>query len=247
MRPLFLRCLPLLIALTVVFSFTFTNTVAAATNLKINDRGSQVLDLQKKLYQLNYTITSLDGVFGPETKRAVLAFQRDNKIKITGIVDNRTWQKIVKAKPSRSLPKPKQSQSLPSKVKETIPFVPVAAVPGIIKTAKTYIGVPYKFGGTTRKGFDCSGYLQTVFSQNGYKIPRSADDQYDIGRTVSRSKLKAGDLVFFSTYEPGPSHCGIYLGNEQFIHTSSSKGVRIDKLQDSYWQPRYLGAKRITK
>ena len=108
--------------------------------------------------------------------------------------------------------------------------------------------MPYSFGGATPKAFDCSGDLQYVFGKNGISIPRLADDQYRLGlRTTSKSQLEPGDLVFFTTYEPGPSHCGIYLGNDQFIHASSSRGVRIDSLSNSYWQPRYIGGKHIIK
>ena len=111
-----------------------------------------------------------------------------------------------------------------------------------------YIGTKYVFGGTTPKGFDCSGFVQYVFKQNGFSIPRTADEQYKLGKRIKkRAELEPGDLVFFTTYEKGASHCGIYLGKNQFIHVSSSKGVRTDSLDDSYWKPRWYGGKHIVK
>lgn len=122
---------------------------------------------------------------------------------------------------------------------------PTAAA--VIRTAKQYIGTPYKFGGVTPKGFDCSGYMQFIYNKNHISLPRTADLQYETGFKVSVSTLQPGDMVFFSTYEKGASHCGMFVGDGKFIHTSTSKGVRIDELSDNYWRPRYLGARRILK
>lgn len=110
--------------------------------------------------------------------------------------------------------------------------------------ALRFLGTPYVFGGTSTSGFDCSGFTQHVFAMLGMAIPRTADAQYYAG---SRAKggPRVGDLVFFQTYEPGPSHVGIYLGNGQFVHASSSHGVMVSNLSDSYWAARYLGAKRF--
>ena len=125
---------------------------------------------------------------------------------------------------------------------------PASKVSDVIKTAKAYMGTPYVFGGATPKGFDCSGYLQYVFQKQGIAIPRTADEQYKLGlRTKSAKELVPGDLVFFETYEKGASHCGIYLGKGEFIHASTSKGVRIDTLSNDYWKPRFLGGKHIVK
>ena len=115
----------------------------------------------------------------------------------------------------------------------------------IIATAKKYIGVPYLWGGTTPSGFDCSGYVQYVFKTHGISLPRVSRDQYTAGYAVSRSNLKPGDLVFFNTSGSGVSHLGIYLGDNQFIHASTSKGVTISLLSSSYWSSRYLGARRV--
>jgi len=115
----------------------------------------------------------------------------------------------------------------------------------IIATAKKYIGVPYVWGGSTPSGFDCSGFVQYVFSRHGISLPRTSKEQYGIGTSVSKSDLKAGDLVFFNTEGSGVSHLGIYIGNNQFIHASTSKGVIISSLSNTYWAPRYYGAKRI--
>jgi peptidoglycan DL-endopeptidase CwlO len=113
----------------------------------------------------------------------------------------------------------------------------------LTRSAMRFIGTPYVFGGTTPSGFDCSGYVQYVFAMFGIHLPRTADVQYYTGRHI-RGGIRAGDLVFFQTYLPGPSHVGIYMGGGKFIH-SSSHGVMISRLAERYWSMRYLGAKRI--
>ena len=115
----------------------------------------------------------------------------------------------------------------------------------VIATAKKYIGVPYVWGGSTPSGFDCSGFVQYVFNAHGISLPRTSKQQYGVGAYVAKANLKAGDLVFFDTEGNGVSHLGIYIGNNQFIHASTSKGVTITSLSNTYWAPKYYGAKRI--
>ena len=116
---------------------------------------------------------------------------------------------------------------------------------GVTRSARRFMGTPYVFGGTSDRGIDCSGFTMRVFMMNGIKLPRTADVQYGVGRAVKSGKEEAGDLVFFETYCPGPSHVGIYMGGGNFIHASSSRGVTISNLSDSYYKSRYLGAKRV--
>lgn len=116
----------------------------------------------------------------------------------------------------------------------------------IIATAKKYIGVRYLWGGTSpNTGFDCSGFVQYVFAQNGTTLPRVSRDQYTVGTPVDFNNLQPGDLVFFSIAKNGGvDHDGIYIGNGQFINSSSSKGVTVYTL-GPYWKSVYLGAKRV--
>jgi cell wall-associated NlpC family hydrolase len=115
----------------------------------------------------------------------------------------------------------------------------------LTRNAMRFLGVPYVFGGTGSSGFDCSGYVQHVFAMLGYHLPRTADAQFAVGKRVSGAAMAPGDLVFFQTYASGASHVGIYIGNDKFVHASSSHGVTVSSLHESYWSARYLGAKRL--
>ena len=115
----------------------------------------------------------------------------------------------------------------------------------VVREAAKYKGVRYVFGGTTPKGFDCSGYVQYVFKRLNANLTRTADTQAREGVFVTQRQLKVGDLVFFTTYEPGASHVGIYAGNGKFWNATSSRGIMLCSLHDSYWGPRYYGARRV--
>ena len=122
----------------------------------------------------------------------------------------------------------------------------VAMASTLTRNALRFLGVRYSFGGTSAYGFDCSGYVQHVFALAGVQLPRMADSQYYAGKSFSGA-LRPGDLVFFHTYAPGVSHVGISLGGDRFVHASSSRGISVASLRDSYWAPRYVGAKRFVQ
>lgn len=115
----------------------------------------------------------------------------------------------------------------------------------IVKSAQKYMGVPYVWGGTTPDGWDCSGYTQYVMKENGISIPRTAAEQFSKGIAVEKANLQVGDMVFFTTYKPGASHVGFYMGDGKFIHASSAaKEVAINSLSEDYYTQRYIGARR---
>ena len=122
----------------------------------------------------------------------------------------------------------------------------VSSGSAIVATAKQYLGVPYVWGGSTPKGFDCSGLVQYVYAKHGISLPRTSKQQWTAGTAISKASLQPGDLVFFAnTYTSGVSHLGIYIGNGQFIHSSSSKGVIISELSNPYWSSHYHGCRRV--
>ena len=174
--------------LAFVFALLLPGEAIAAPILKQGSEGHDVQVLQQNLQSLGYEVEP-DGVFGYTTYRAVIAFQRDEKISISGQVDRETWR-ILKQRASEKKPKPNPKEPLQgkktdappkedspknipaaAKVPESAPFLPKNKVSPIIKAAKKFIGTRYVFGGTTPKGFDCSGFVQYVFKKNGFTIP----------------------------------------------------------------------------
>jgi hypothetical protein len=116
----------------------------------------------------------------------------------------------------------------------------------IVKTAKQYIGIPYRWGGQSPDtGFDCSGLTMVVYQLNGLNLPRSSRQQWYTGKPVRRSQLSRGDLVFFATSGGRRvSHVGIYTGNGKFLHAPRrGRRIKVSSLSNSYYKSRYLGAR----
>ncbi len=202
------------------------SAVAFASVIRIGDQGSYVAEIQGQLASLGYDVDA-DGDFGPATAEAIKSFQSDRGLDADGLVGPSTYSALM----GRSMPEVSRGSNYISR--------------RIVANSMNYIGVPYVFGGTSPSGFDCSGYVRYVFANAGIYLPRTADAQYEVGMPISTSELVPGDLVFFSTYEYGPSHVGIYLGDGNFINASSSRGVAIDSLYSGYWGSCYIGARRV--
>ena len=152
--------------------------------------------------------------------------------------------------PGASLPpgsgNPAPPAPVPAAPPEAVASSPVET-PALVATALTLKGTPYRNGGTDPSGFDCSGFVQWVFAQHGTSVPREVRDQYKAGKKIDDDEVKPGDLVFFETVTKGASHVGIAIGNGEFIHAPSSKGVvRVERYTGSYWAQRYVGARRVS-
>lgn len=183
---------------------------------------SDVRQLQQLLQTKNYFTYSgpFTTYFGTNTATSVKNFQKSKGLIADGVVGSSTFRALGVYNVNNEK---------------------------VINYAKTLIGIPYQWGGTTTAGLDCSGFIDYVFQQSqGITLPRTAVQLYtNIGLAVPSPS--PGDLVFFDTTltKTGVSHVGIYIGNGQFIHASSSKGVTISNISNSYWNQCYIGAKTL--
>jgi len=149
--------------------------------------------------------------------------------------------------PTKTVSKAANSRNLDSQYSGNVS----SGVKNILKDAEKYLGAPYKYGGNTSSGFDCSGFTTKVFSENDLNLPRRSADQANFGQKIEIRSVRPGDLLFFSTSGGGRvSHVGIVHdissdGEVKFIHASTSKGVIISSLNETYWNKAYLHAQRV--
>ncbi|WP_425060796.1 hypothetical protein SCACP_15460 [Sporomusa carbonis] len=201
--------------------------------LKQGETGEAVYSLQTELKKYGFYQYGIDGKFGFYTKLAVIDFQQAVGIEADGVVGIGTWQALSNYAGNSEVSRSQLAQRTGQQ---------------IAGLAQEYLGVPYVWGGSSAAGFDCSGFTYYVYSRQGIFLPRVADDQYNFGRRIPLADIQPGDLVFYSTYAPGPSHVGIYVGNGQFIHASSGAGqVTLTAMSKPYYQARFLGAFRVVR
>ncbi|WP_026691559.1 peptidoglycan-binding protein [Alteribacter aurantiacus] len=210
------------------------NTSSTSGTLIVGSEGAAVTELQNQLRTLGLFNVQPTGYFGSITKESVRKFQQQWNLTADGIATKATIQKLNEV---AEIHRKSAQNSSPQPSRGSF------NVMNLVADASNFLGTPYVWGGASPTGFDCSGFIQYVFKQNGVTVPRTAAQQYNFGKSVAKPQV--GDIVFFETYTKGPSHNGIYIGNNQFIHSGSSTGITITSLSNSYWSQRYLGAKRL--
>ena len=128
-----------------------------------------------------------------------------------------------------------------------LPLPPEALAAELVVRSLALVDTPYRYGGRTPAGFDCSGFVGYVFAESaGVSLPRRSEEIWRIGDRVARDELAVGDLVFFNTLGRRFSHVGIYIGDGVFVHAPARGGrVRAERLTDAYWEARYNGARRM--
>ncbi|GGE57073.1 peptidoglycan endopeptidase LytF [Pullulanibacillus camelliae] len=192
----------------------------ATTPTTASTASADLQAVQKDLQTLGYyTVTTMTGSYDNPTTEALKNVQKDYGLPVTGTADQATKTVIAHALVKHDL----------------------------VKDTKNYLGVPYLWGGTTPKGFDCSGFVYYMFNQHGVSMSRNTSaGLYTTGTAVSSAQLQPGDLVFFAVNTPGTiSHVGFYIGNNQFVSATSSSGIAIASMDNSYWKKYYVGAKRV--
>jgi peptidoglycan endopeptidase LytE len=230
--------------------------------LVINKDGeTRAAGKNRKTIQPEVTVTENDGEFieyktkkGDTLDRIAGLFNIDKD----DILESNSGLKDKKLKPGRIVLVPKITEEQDEE------YVTLTNKPSLkqwkstdekymlVKVAKSFMGAPYKYGGESVRGLDCSAYVKKIYDIFDVQLPRSAREQYHAGAKIQRNELSVGDLVFFKTkrYVKYPTHVGIYIGDGNFIHSSSANcrvGVKIDALASDFYTKTYIGAIRVKK
>lgn len=184
------------------------------------------------------TASSLNIRSKPSTESDVLGqIPQGQTAEITGV--NKGWLQ-VKYNGVQGFVSPEYIEIVPGQAQEN------AGAAGVITYAKQFIGTPYRYGGSSPSGFDCSGFTSYVYKHFGVSLSHSSQAQYGQVNKVSRGELQAGDLVFFATGGKSIGHVGIYVGGGQFIHSpSAGRSVCIESMSSGYYASRYVGGGRV--
>lgn len=230
------------------------------------DSGTDVASLQRRLKELNYFTGNATGYYGTASVTAIKEFQKANGLTVDGKVGIRTrdvlYSSEAKAKKVAATPKPSatakpSSTKKPSTTKKpsstaktSNPTPNASGVQKLLQVAQAQLGKKYVAGNEGPSSFDCSGFVYYCLKNSGINIGRLSARGYSgvsSWTSVSKSNLKAGDLLFFSIRGGSTvGHVGIYMGNNRMIHCSSSKGqVVITSITTSYWVDNYISAKRV--
>ena len=218
--------------------------------------GEDVKIVQESLQYFGYYEGEIDGIYGPLTEKGLEIAESEHDIELTNKISSDTLVELHESEAQLEEEKVKSStekkekdaeinQNEAEKKNEEAKTVDVQSTNNsdIIETAQSLIGTPYVWGGDSPGGFDCSGFINYIYSTHDITIPRTVNEVWNFSQHVDSPSI--GDLVFFETYKPGPSHMGIYIGDGKFIHAGESRGVETSELNNPYWKDKYIGAKRI--
>lgn len=208
-------------------------------DLHYGAKSDAIREIQEILYLYGYYDSEIDSIYGPITESAYYTLKEE----IDGPIEQTEIPQPIQDVEVRK--ETTEDESL-GEIEQDKPKQVETHNNGnvnIIEEARSLTGIPYLWGGTSTAGFDCSGFIQYVYKEQNITIPRTVTDIWNFASPTDSASV--GDLVFFETYKAGPSHLGIYIGNDEFIHAGVSNGVQISSLNSDYWQQRYIGSKRI--
>ena len=209
---------------------------ALPAEIDTSNKSDHIILIQEILADLGYYTGEIDGIYGPLTEEAIHVADRTYDLHLADKLTKEEIKMIVKEE-KKEIEKKEVVSEKNNDIKT------ISRTESFIQSAKSLIGSPYQWGGTSPSGFDCSGFIQFLYSEQDMTIPRTVSDIWNFSTPVDSPSV--GDLVFFETYQAGPSHVGVYIGNDTFIHAGLSNGVEQANLNEPYWKSRYLGSKRI--